>query len=62
MNRFRTPPPRSAADIVGFNGQAFGNGEDPCVRNHANLAAYATGRDARAMALAVDFDRRHCRP
>ncbi|HSM11494.1 MAG TPA: hypothetical protein VK827_07995, partial [Lysobacter sp.] len=61
-NRFRMPAPLSAADVVGFIGQTFGNGEDPCVLNRADLAAYATGRDARAMELAVDFDRRHCRP
>ena len=61
-NRFRMPAPLSAADIVGFVGQTFGNGEDPCVLNRADLAAYATGRDASALALAVDFDRRHCRP
>ena len=61
-NRFRMPAPLSAADVVGFIGQTFGNGEDPCVLNRADLAAYATGRDAGAMALAVDFDRRHCRP
>lgn len=61
-NRFRMPAPLSAADIVGFIGQTFGNGEDPCVLNRADLAAYATGRDARALALAVDFERRHCRP
>ena len=61
-DRFRMPPPLSAADIVGFIGQTFGNGEDPCVLNRADLAAHATGRDAGALALAVDFDRRHCRP
>ena len=61
-NRFRMPAPLSAADVVGFIGQTFGNGEDPCVLNRADLAAYATGRDASALALAVDFERRHCRP
>lgn len=61
-NRFRMRAPLSTADVVGFIGQTFGNGADPCVLNRADLAAYATGRDAKAMALAVDFDRRLCRP
>lgn len=41
--------------------QTFGNGPDPCVLDRADLGAYAAGRDARALELAVDFERRHCR-
>jgi hypothetical protein len=62
-DRFRMTASLTPADVVAAIGAAFGGaGEDPCVRNRQNLAGYATGRDATALALELDFERRHCRP
>ena len=60
-DRFRMPEPLSVAIVVGRIGQMFGAGPDPCIRNRQDVAAYATGGDALALAMALDMER-HCRP
>ncbi len=59
--RFRVAEPLSAADVVDAIGKAFGNGPHPCIRNRQDVAAYATGRDALALEMALDIERQ-CRP
>ncbi|MDQ3618470.1 MAG: hypothetical protein M3374_07160, partial [Pseudomonadota bacterium] len=37
-------------------------GEDPCASTPRKIAAHATGGWEMALAPAIDFERRHCRP